>query len=156
MRFFTIGMGNGISPILIQGVAKAGLGDYDFVKDDENVEEKTQYLIDSAITPLLKDFKVVFSKPGQVIKTIPEQNKIGFVQKNKRFELLLFLKESFMQNPVDLLITYYDQYKGRLVKMNVDLNPKYTVTDDVIVKMAVKKDIDDQIMESKLEKVSEV
>ena len=72
MRFFTIGMGNGISPILIQGVAKAGLGDYDFVKDDENVEEKTQYLIDSAITPLLKDFKVVFSKPGQVIKTIPD------------------------------------------------------------------------------------
>jgi len=42
-----------------------------------------------------------------------------------------------------VLITYYDQYKGRLVKMNVDLNPKYTVTDDVIVKMAVKKDIDD-------------
>lgn len=41
MRFFTIGIGNGISPVLIQGVAKAGLGDYEFVKDNENIELKT-------------------------------------------------------------------------------------------------------------------
>jgi len=47
MRFFTIGIGNGISPYLIQGVAKAGNGDYDFVKDEENIEQKTQYLISS-------------------------------------------------------------------------------------------------------------
>ena len=41
MRFFSIGIGNGISPYLIQNIAKAGRGDYDFVKDDENIEEKT-------------------------------------------------------------------------------------------------------------------
>ena len=55
MRFFSIGMGTNISPYLIQNIAKAGRGDYDFVKDDENIETKTKYLIQSSISPLLKD-----------------------------------------------------------------------------------------------------
>ena len=38
----------------------AGKGDYDFVKDEENIEEKTQYLISSAITPVLDDIKITF------------------------------------------------------------------------------------------------
>ena len=87
MRFFTIGIGNGISPALIQGVAMAGKGDYDFVKDEENIEEKTQYLINSAISPVLTDIRVTFEKPSMVSQTIPDirTQQIGFIKKNERF-----------------------------------------------------------------------
>lgn len=72
MRFFTIGIGNGISPSLIQGVAMAGNGDYDFVKDEENIQEKTRYLISSAITPVLSDIEISFDQPTMISQTIPE------------------------------------------------------------------------------------
>lgn len=85
MRFFTIGIGNGISPSLIQGVAMAGRGDYDFVKDSENIDEKTQYLISSAITPVLTDIEVTFDQPAMVSQAIPEAQQIGFIKKNERF-----------------------------------------------------------------------
>jgi len=87
MRFFTIGIGNGISPYLIQGVAMAGKGDYDFVKDDENIEEKTQYLISSAIAPVLTDIEVTFDQPDMISETIPaiKNQKYGFIKKDERF-----------------------------------------------------------------------
>lgn len=72
MRFFTIGIGNGISPSLIQGVAMAGNGDYDFVKDEENIQEKTRYLISSAITPVLSDIDISFDQSTMISQTIPE------------------------------------------------------------------------------------
>jgi len=100
MRFFTIGIGNGISPALIQGVAMAGRGDYEYVKDQENIEEKTQYLISSAITPVLTDIKITFDQPDMVSQTIPETQtqQIGFIKKNERFQMLVFLNKNFTQN----------------------------------------------------------
>ncbi len=115
MRFFTIGIGNGISPFLIQGVAKAGRGDYDFVKDDENIEEKTTYLIKSAITPLLTDFSVSFYPDQEVgYKMMPDIERIGFIRKNERFELFIFLDERFLyeepNTQLDVTISYFDRY----------------------------------------------
>ena len=119
MRFFTIGIGNGISPFLIQGVAKAGRGDYDFVKDDENIEQKTQYLIKSAITPLLKDFKITFS--GKAYPTLPKADKLGFVKKNERFELLIFLDKAFVDgaSSEEVKIEYYDSFANQKYSVNV-------------------------------------
>lgn len=71
MRFSTIGIGNGISPYLIQGVAMAGNGDYEFVKDEENIQNKTQYLISESISPVLQDIEVTFDKPALISETIP-------------------------------------------------------------------------------------
>ena len=91
MRFFTVGIGSGISPLLIQGVAQAGKGNYEFVKDGEDITSKTLYLLHSAVTPLLDNFEITVDDSTLVTKTLPALNAIGSVIKNEPFELYLWL-----------------------------------------------------------------
>jgi len=85
MRAFTVGIGNGISPLLIQGVARAGKGDYEFVKDSDNITEKTLYLLHSAITPQLESFTITFSDEASIKFTLPNYLNVGTVIKNEPF-----------------------------------------------------------------------
>ena len=89
MKFFAIGLGNEISPFLIKGIARVGGGDYEFVKDDENVEEKTQYLIKSAISPILYNFTYLKQQDNQ---SIPPSSEIGFLIKNQVHQQFVFSK----------------------------------------------------------------
>ena len=62
-RVHAIGIGNGVGEELIVGIAKAGNGAYDFVKDSnqESITATALSMVQSAISPTLNEFSLKFS-----------------------------------------------------------------------------------------------
>ena len=48
-------------------------------------------------------------------------------------------------SPIDVVITYYDQYQAKEMSVKVTLDSKFVVADNSIIKMAIKKEIDNKI-----------
>lgn len=156
-RFFSIGIGNGISPQLIQGVAQAGKGDYDFVKDEEDISEKTAYLIRSAISPVLSDIKIDFFP--KEFPVLPRPGKIGFIRKNERLDLTLFLDKRFLkltETGVFLTISYYNDRLKERMAYDLTLHPRDIEENDKVVKLAIHEKIKDIMFENKLSLVNEL
>lgn len=55
-RIFTLGIGDGVSHALIEGVARAGNGFAQTVMDDEKMNSKVVRMLKAALTPHIKDY----------------------------------------------------------------------------------------------------
>ncbi|EEH23620.1 hypothetical protein PABG_05831 [Paracoccidioides brasiliensis Pb03] len=66
IRFFTLGIGDGASHSLIEGIAKAGNGFAQFVNDNEPLDRKVVRMLKGALTPHIKDYtaEVAFENDG--------------------------------------------------------------------------------------------
>ncbi|PGH18356.1 hypothetical protein AJ79_00422 [Helicocarpus griseus UAMH5409] len=67
IRFFSLGIGDGASQSLIQGIARAGDGFAQFVNDNEQLDKKVVRMLKGALTPHIKDYtaEVVYEKDGE-------------------------------------------------------------------------------------------
>ena len=64
-RFHSFGIGDGASPELVKGVAKAGRGNFYFINDNESymLQEKVIDALSKTGEPTLGDFTFEFTKP---------------------------------------------------------------------------------------------
>ncbi|KAK2783094.1 hypothetical protein FQN52_000435 [Onygenales sp. PD_12] len=58
IRFFSLGIGNGASHSLIQGIARAGNGFAQSVNNNEQLDKKVVRMLKGALTPHIKDYTV--------------------------------------------------------------------------------------------------
>jgi hypothetical protein len=56
IRFFTLGIGNGVSHALIEGIAKAGNGFAQSVGEEENMDKKVVRMLKGALSPHVNDY----------------------------------------------------------------------------------------------------
>ncbi len=74
-RFYSLGIGNGVSVDLVKGVAKSGNGSCEFVENIKTLSEKCIYLLDSSLKPQIVDFNLDISPP--IVKDVVDQQN-GF------------------------------------------------------------------------------
>ncbi|OJD15441.1 hypothetical protein AJ78_04316 [Emergomyces pasteurianus Ep9510] len=67
IRFFSLGIGNGASQSLIEGIARAGDGFAQFVTNNEQLDKKVVRMLKGALTPHIKDYtaEVVYENDGE-------------------------------------------------------------------------------------------
>eukprot|EP01016_Furgasonia_blochmanni_P041762 TRINITY_DN546_c0_g5_i2.p1 TRINITY_DN546_c0_g5~~TRINITY_DN546_c0_g5_i2.p1 ORF type:complete len:571 (+),score=185.52 TRINITY_DN546_c0_g5_i2:106-1818(+) len=105
VRFYSIGIGNGISPYLIKGIARAGKGTFELVKDNSNLRIKAKRMLENSISPFLKNFKISFSHPNIIKKVHPDPEHMPFILKNEIFRMYFELNaEAFTTLNTDLSI----------------------------------------------------
>ncbi|KXS19298.1 hypothetical protein M427DRAFT_53241 [Gonapodya prolifera JEL478] len=68
-RFFTLGVGAAVSHLLVNGLARAGLGSAEFVGPGERMEGKVIKLIKAGVRGFVRDFKVTWL-PASVIAQV--------------------------------------------------------------------------------------
>eukprot|EP01015_Nassula_variabilis_P017267 TRINITY_DN2706_c0_g1_i15.p1 TRINITY_DN2706_c0_g1~~TRINITY_DN2706_c0_g1_i15.p1 ORF type:complete len:434 (+),score=43.31 TRINITY_DN2706_c0_g1_i15:83-1384(+) len=78
-RFYSVGIGNGVSEALIKGIAKAGYGQYVFIKQSKNIEEYILRLLYASISPYMKDISIqVKDSQGLILSHFPYQVPLLF------------------------------------------------------------------------------
>ncbi|KAJ6233030.1 von willebrand factor a domain-containing protein 5a [Anaeramoeba flamelloides] len=65
-RFFTFGIGQNASQKLVEGIAKVGNGDYEMIKDNENIRIKVMKQFNKAIQPVITKPKLLWRKFQQI------------------------------------------------------------------------------------------
>ncbi|KAJ3335166.1 von Willebrand factor A domain-containing protein 5A [Gonapodya sp. JEL0774] len=63
-RFFTLGVGSSVSHLLVNGLARAGLGSAEFVGAGERMEAKVVKLIKAGTKGFVRDYKVTWLPPS--------------------------------------------------------------------------------------------
>ena len=58
VRFYCLGIGNGCSHELVKGIANLGGGQYEFSENEDNISEKTIYLLESSMKPSIEGFEI--------------------------------------------------------------------------------------------------
>ena len=151
-RIYTVGIGNGISPSFIKGMAEAGKGKCEFVKDDDILEEKAINLLHSSISPFARNVDVTFNKLEFIKELIPKTNKINFLLKNEMFQFFLFFKEFEnveILKDLQIIITYENSFTEKKVEYIIPYSEiKFIDNSDIFHKLAIKKKI--SIMEENI------
>lgn len=141
-RIFTIGIGNGISPYLIKEMAKAGNGDYEYVKDSDNLEEKTKVFLLNSISPYAKDFKIEIKNMDLIHLIVPKIEDKKFVMKNERVRFNLFVDTKDLTKLSDskLKITYVNSITGSPSSYELSISSDAIQTNsDLFHKLAIKQ-----------------
>ena len=144
-RLYTVGIGNGVSSSFIKRMAEVGKGKFEFVKDEDNIEEKTISLLYSATSPYAKNVRISFNNESYVKEMVPKPEKIIMLLKNEMFQFFIFMKE--MENieeiqDFEIYVSYENSFtkKKEEFKLTFD-DMKFIDKSDVFHKLAIKKKI---------------
>ncbi len=80
VRFFSLGIGDGASSSLVEGIARAGDGFAQFVGENEKMEKKVVRMLKGALTPHIKDYtmEVKYEKADEefeIVESVTESLK---------------------------------------------------------------------------------
>jgi len=93
-RTFTIGLGNGASPYLVREIALNGRGKHEIILDNNNLQEKMMYLLQSSLSPVLSDFTFKFDNSVVEYMT-PGPNTEVHLLKNEPLNIFVVLNQKF-------------------------------------------------------------
>ena len=93
-KFYSLGIGNGCRESIIKQIALIGEGEYEFVKNEEDIPDKIIYLLENSIVFCLNKFAFILKNNNDKIK---QENKWFRKVSNHNIEFYAFL------NDVDLL-----------------------------------------------------
>ena len=63
-RFFSLGIGNGASTALVEGISRAGHGFAQFVRENEKMDKRVVRMLKGALTPHLSDYTIEIKYEG--------------------------------------------------------------------------------------------
>ncbi|KIV83556.1 hypothetical protein PV11_05574 [Exophiala sideris] len=66
-RFFTLGIGDGASSALVEGVARAGNGFSQFVGEHEKMDKRVVRMLKAALTPQISDYTLTVQYEGESV-----------------------------------------------------------------------------------------
>jgi len=144
-RTFAIGIGNGISNYFIKNVGLQGLGGYDYVKDTDNLEERTKSIVYKMITPYLRNINLTWNPSITVTQTRPNLARLSFLAKNEPFKFFFFVDATNfdVSNNINFTISYYSSYTSQTEAYNFSISKSQAKSSDRLHKQAYKGLIDD-------------
>ncbi|KAH7093573.1 von Willebrand factor type A domain-containing protein [Paraphoma chrysanthemicola] len=111
MRFFTLGIGNGVSHALIEGVAKAGGGFSQTVAEGEKMDTKVVRMLKGALSPHVNDYTLEV-KYSQHEASMDEEGDFEIIEKvADSLKVKLDLEEKKAKTPISLFDTCADPDK---------------------------------------------
>ena len=121
-RIYTIGIGNGCSREIIMEGARLGKGKYEFIADNEDMNQKIITLLEDSITPFLSEFSVSYDK--ELIEMIsPAPESISFIRKNEEMRMFLFLNEKLHEQKNTMLkLNYYDNHLQKTISKEIAIS----------------------------------
>jgi len=144
-RTFAIGIGNGISNYFIKNVGLHGLGGYDYVKDSDNLEERTKNIVYKMISPYLSNIKISWTPNRSVLNSRPNVAKLPFLVKNEPFKFfLIFDSVTFQFNTeIKFTMSFFNSFSNKIETHNFSVTKSQAKTSDRLHKLALKGIIDD-------------
>lgn len=144
-RFFSVGIGNGISPVLIEGIAEKGSGSHVMVPNTHGLKEKMLELINKTLSHYISRIKV-FHDFEKEIAMYPQEDQLKFVIKEEALTFFLEIPEDIIQRQMNgsirVTLTYYSSSKPEEEQLQIiEIFPKRAVDDHKIHKMAFGKSI---------------
>ena len=105
-RFFTLGIGNGASSALVEGIARAGNGFAQFVGEHEKMDKRVVRMLKGALTPHIKDYSLEVTY-GQDDTSSGDEDfeMIESDGAEKRTSVVTDLKKSEPKKPISLFDT---------------------------------------------------
>ncbi|KAH7082718.1 von Willebrand factor type A domain-containing protein [Paraphoma chrysanthemicola] len=127
MRFFTLGIGNGVSHALIEGVAKAGGGFSQTVGEGEKMDTKVVRMLKGALSPHVNDYTLEV-KYSQREASVSEEDDFEIIEKvadSLKVKLDLEEKKAENKKPISLFDTSADPDKEELPAYDESGEAKY-------------------------------
>jgi len=138
-RVFSIGIGSGCSTELIKESARVGYGTYEFVGDDEDVNEKVIHLLKNSISPYITDFSLEFEDKSMVSYTVPNVESIGYVLPNQLIDFFVIFNEKAHNKKTWVKFRFYNGTKGQYEEIKASLNLPFAEQDDSLIKLGMYK-----------------
>jgi len=145
-RIYTVGIGNGVSTSFIKRMAEYGRGNFEFVNDDDNLEEKTIHLLYSAISPYARNLKVIVHKEKYLKEMMPKIEKNTMIMKNEMFQFFMLLEdlENMMEKEdFKVKVSYENSFTGIMEEFAIDFSDMKILEkeSDIFHKLGIKKKI---------------
>lgn len=144
-RIYSIGIGNGVSTSLIKRIALFGKGKHEFVKDDDNLEEKTIRLLHNAVSPYAKNIEIKFNKPEFLGDNYPKIDSNDILIKNEMGQYFIFLRNvkdfEDLKN-LEIRVIYENSFTEKKEEFLLDFSSMQIIENsDVLHKFAIQKKI---------------
>ena len=110
VRVYTIGIGNGVSKHLVQGIAQQGRGKYEIVQEESNLEARIQEIVRDSLTPFVDNFAMEYDEKLVAVIT-PTPSSVQSLRKNEQLNFILFLRGDLAKTVVAL--DCYDSQQGK-------------------------------------------
>jgi hypothetical protein len=119
-RLHTVGVGSGVSEMLIKNCALNGGGKSIFVADGEDLEGTIIALLESVLTPYLSKFSFDFDK-NIVDSIVPNPEQLAPIIKNEPFNIFIFFKQGINKVDTYLDFTCFDSKLKTKLKYHVKI-----------------------------------
>ena len=116
MRFCTVGIGYGASEYLVKNLAKAGKCTSVFVKDNEDIGEKADYIVKAAVSQYLENVSFTTRCYDSMREQVFTEEKIvGIILKDESVKHWVYLNNSASAKSCEMVVSYYDSLKQEKV-----------------------------------------
>jgi len=151
MRVCSIGIGNGISHYLIKNIGKAGKCTSEFIKDDEDIGQKSLYILQAAVSRYIQDIDMD-TKCYNALKEVVfwDQATQSLVLKNMPCQQYVYIPNGNNINHCDITVTYYSSYYKKKYQETFTI-PSFAQAEvtDIWHKLAYNAKIQDLAFQSK-------
>ena len=135
-KFYSIGIGNGCSESLIKGIALSGNGEFELIKNEDDISDKMIYLLESSMYYCLYNVSCSLKKNNhKIIKKFDYSRKLDC---NLEFYALLNDLELLNKNSITCSFTFNN--KKYEIEKKIELNK--SITSDTLHKFFLKSYID--------------
>ena len=135
-KFYSIGIGNGCSESLIRGIASNGEGEFELVKNDEDISDKIIYLLESSMYYCLDNFNCRLKKcDDKTLKKFDYSSKL-----NSNIEFYALLNNPELLNDNSIICSFSFNNKKFNVEKKLELNK--SIISDSLHKLFLKTFID--------------
>ena len=121
-KFYSLGIGNGCRESLIKQIALIGEGEYEFVKNEEDIPDKIIYLLENSIVFCLNKFAFILKNNNDKIK---QENKWFRKVSNHNIEFYAFFNDKDLLKGNSIICSFsYDNEKFSYEK-KIEINEEF-------------------------------
>ncbi len=134
-RTYSIGIGSGARSDLVINTARAGLGQYTFISNANDIIGGIVTLLKSAIMPGFVEFDLKYNKQD-VEYIIPDPKKIKRLDMNKPFNLFILFNRTVTKSR-EFTLTYKQDKTRKVASHTIKLDPTLALKSDNFTKLGI-------------------
>ena len=135
-KFYSIGIGNGCSESLIKGIASNGDGEFELIKNEDDISDKMIYLLESSMYYCLDKMSCSLKKNNdKIIKKLDYSRKLDC---NLEFYGLLNDPKLLKENSISCSFTFNNRKYQIEKEIEKEINLNKSITSDILHKFFLK------------------